>query len=369
VEDEFPPFAAPSAGQPTPPPATPPPATPVQAAPVQATPVQSPPAQRFGPPPQLASPPQAFAVATPNYLPAPPPPRRRLTRASVIGIVAGSVALVLIVAGAIGGSILVLQTVGHHSSAGGSGSTSSAPPAVPHAGGVKSSSTAQKPLNCSANCFDSVFAIAGDTVPPPSAITALGLTKTIDSLGDYSSSTPADEYDQTLSAWQDAKATPPECFFSYFQSPVVAGLGEKPSRDATQIDYSGTHSDKAKNNILTQAVRVFANSSDADAYMQQLAAAIDGCPSYRTSDSSGSLDTTVKAAKPFSDFPDSEAAVGWIESSYGGHYESIDVQRGNLVVRTTLESYDDAVSDAQFRSFVNEDAWQIAAMLTPGDGR
>ncbi|MDP9028514.1 MAG: hypothetical protein M3N46_13375, partial [Actinomycetota bacterium] len=221
---------------------------------------------------------------------------------------------------------------------------------------------------CSGSCFESKFSIPGDTVPPPSAITALGLTKTVDSLGDYASSTPAEDYDQTVSGWTDAKATPDECFFTYFQSPVIARFGERPPADSTEIDYSGTHSDKAKNNVLTQAVRIFANSTDADSYMQQLSADIAGCPSYRTSDSSGSIDVAVKPTTPLHDFPASEAAVGWVENSYGGHYETIDVQRGNVVVRTSLQTYDEAVSEARFRSFVVDDAWQISAMSTPGDG-
>jgi len=286
----------------------------------------------------------------------------------VIGIVAGSMALIVIVAGAIGGSFLIVQTLGHHGSPVSAGRGSSASPSAPHPGGVTSSARARDPLHCSATCFVNNFLVPGDTVPPPSAITALGLTKTIDSLGDYSSSSPADEYEQTLTDWRKAKATPPECFFTYFQSPVVAGLGERPAGDSTTIDYSGTHSDKAKNNILTQSVRIFANSADAATYMQQLSDAIDACTSYRTSDSTGSLDITVRPAKAFTDFPSSEAAVGWAESSYGSRYDSIDLQRGNVVVRTSLQSYDDRVSEAAFRSFIDDDAWQIAAMLTPGDG-
>jgi hypothetical protein len=286
----------------------------------------------------------------------------------VIGIVAGSVALLLIVGGAIGASALILQTVGRHPSADRTGSAGSAAPSAPHPGGVTSSATARKPLSCSASCFGNTILIPGDTVPPPSSITALGLTKTIDSLGDYGSSTASDEYDQTLSGWKDAKASPPECFFTYFQSPVVATLGARPDRDITEIDYSGTHSDSAKDNILTQSVRIFANSADAETYMEQLAAAIDACPSYRTADDSGSLEVDVTPTRAFTDFPSSAAAVGWVESSYGGHYESIDVQRGNIVVRTSLQSDDDGVTEQEFRDFVDDDAWQIAAMLTPGAG-
>jgi hypothetical protein len=340
VEEDIPPFAEPAS------------------APAPA------PAQPYGPPPQLASP-APVAVSAPSPFVPPAPPRRRLTRASVIGIVAGAVALLLIITGAVVASSLVLQTFGHHSSAGAAGS---AAPSVPHTGGVTSSETARTPLQCSANFFADNFSIPGDTVPSPSAFTALGLTKTIDSLGDYSSSTAADEYDGTLTGWEKAKGTPPECFFTYFQSPVVAAVGDRPSVDTTEIDYTGTHSDKGKNNILTQAVRIFANSADADSYLQQLSAAIAACRSYQTSDSSGSLDVAVKPITAFHDFPRSEAAVGWVESSYGSRYESIDVQRGNLVVRTSFESYDDTVSETQFRSFVVDDAWQIAAMLTPGAG-
>ena len=347
--DEIPPFAPPSGGLLSPP---------QQAAP-----------SRFGPPPQLA--PAAAAAPPTSYLPPLPPPplppRRRLSRASVTGIVAGSAAILLIVGGAFAASALIVQSMGPASAADSAGNSSSGTP-VPHPGGVTSATIAPQPLHCTATCFANDILVPGDTVPPPSSITGLGLTKTIDSLGDYSSSTASDEYDQTLTGWKDAKATPPECFFTYFQSPVVATLGDRPSRDITDIYYSGTHSDPAKDNVLTQSVRIFADSADAETYMRQLDAGVRGCPSYRTSDSSGSVDVEVAPARAFSDFPSSVAAVGWVELSSGGRYETIDLQRGNVVVRTSLQSFDDGVTQSQFRSFVDDDAWQIAAMLTPGDG-
>lgn len=347
---EIPPFAPPSAG--LLPPLTPSP---------------------YGPPPQLATQPAALIPTAPSYAPLPPPPpRRHLSRNSLIGIVAGAAAILLIVGGAFGASALVLQSMGPASAAhslGGSSSAPSAGPSTRHPGGVTSSAVAAQPLRCTKTCFANNSLVRGDTVPPPSSITALGLTKTVDSLGDYSSSTASEEYDQTLTSWKDAKASPSQCFFTYFQSPVVAALGERPNRDITEIDYSGTHTDTAKNNTLTQSVRIFANSSGAEAHMRELAASVLACPQYRTTDTGDTVNVDVSPTESFIDFPSSEAAVGWTETSDGGRYESIDVQRGNLVVRTSLQSFDGAVTEQQFRSLVDDDAWQIASMLTPGDGR
>ena len=361
MEDEIPPFAPPSGAllppvQPTPAPQSTP------AYPPQTT------SSPYGPPPQLA----ALVPAAPSYAPLPPPPpRRRLPRNSVIGIVAGSAAILVIVGGAFGASALVLHAMGPASAAhssGGSSSPHSSGPSAPHPGGVTSSAVASQPLRCTKTCFANDSLVPADTVPPPDSITALGLTKTVDSLGDYSSSTASDEYDQTLTGWNDAKAAPSQCFFTYFQSPVVTALGSRPDRDITEIDYSGTHTDTAKNNTLTQSVRIFANSSDAEAHMRQLSASVSECRQYHTSDSGDRVDVDVRATEAFTDFPSSEGAVGWTETSVGGRYESIDVQRGNLVVRTSLQSVGPGVTEEEFRSFVDDDAWQIASMLTPGDG-
>ena len=368
MEDEIPPFVPPSGG--LLPPTRPPEAAPQQAPQTQQAP-QAPLASStvspYGPPPQSA----ALAPPPRSHAPAPSaPPRRRLNRQSVIGIIAGSAAILLIVGGALGASALVLQTMGPARAPhpGSSGSAPAAGPSTAHPGGVVSSAVASQPLRCTKTCFANDFLVPGDTVPPPGAITALGLTKTVDSLGDYDASTASDEYDQTLSGWNDAHASPSRCFFTYFQSPVVATVGVRPDRDITEIDYSGTHTDPAKNNTLTQSVRIFANSADAEAHMRQLAASVRACPQYRTTDTGDTIEVDVSPAEAFPDFPSSEAAVGWTESSDGGRYDSVDVQRGNLVVRTSLQSFDGGVTEEQFRSFVADDAWQIAAMLTPGEG-
>jgi hypothetical protein len=276
--------------------------------------------------------------------------------------------LVLVIGGVAVSAVLVTRNLARDSSASGAGPSSgaSSDPGVPHVGGVQSAATAVHPVHCSASCFDNDFLIPGDTVPPENALGPLNLPTTIDSLGDYDPTSPGEEYDGTLTTWQKNDGTPSACFFTYFQSPVVAELGARPDDDGSQITYTGTHSDTDKNNTVTQSVRLFANSDDAETYLQSLADAIDACPKYSTDDGTGAVESTLRRARDFADFPSSEAMVGWVETSPGGHYETIDIQRGNLVLRSSLQTYDDRVTDVQFHRFVDDEAWQIAAILTPG---
>ena len=68
---------------------------------------------------------------------------------------------------------------------------------------------------------------------------------------------------------------------------------------------------------------------------------------------------------PAIEVPDSVAAVGWIQKTqYNERFYVIDVQRGNLVVRTTGYSTG-GFSEVEFRDLVEQQADLLAELEAP----
>ncbi|MFC5501335.1 hypothetical protein ACFPJ4_03660 [Lysinimonas soli] len=349
MEDQVPPFVPPSAGG-TPPagPPVPPPLSPPAGPPVLAPPRGLP---LPGDPPgyPLGGPPVGFAA----------PPARAPHPRRTLGIVSGIVVLsLLLVAGGVWGAVSIVQHLGHATS--NFRNAGDGPPVA----GAPQSPLARDPLNCAADCFADFIATA--TVPPPSATRKLGLTDQTDAYGDYASSDAGGEYDSTLDNWTKQQGTPATCFFTYFQSPVAETLGARPRDDVSTIDYTGTYTDSDKVDTLGQSIRMFQNSDQAVAYLAQLAHHVDACDSYRSGTGADRVTTAVTPAPQLERLPASVAAIGWDESWAGGRYYTIDLQRGNLVVRTYLDVEDAAITESRFRDFVSAEAQQLAALRTPG---
>jgi hypothetical protein len=119
------------------------------------------------------------------------------------------------------------------------------------------------------------------------------------------------------------------------------------------------HSDVDYYNQLDQVTRLFPDAAAASAHMVALDERIGECPRYV--DLIG-LRTDFITRSPAIEVPDSVAAVGWIQKTqYNERFYVIDVQRGNLVVRTTGYSTG-GFSELEFRDLVEQQAELLAEL-------
>lgn len=214
---------------------------------------------------------------------------------------------------------------------------------------------ARVPLECVQQCFtvDSI----GATIPPSSTYRRIGLTTTLQEWGDYETSTPAEEHAFRRDEWRDADIHPDECYFRQFAAPVAIPFGEvASSSELDTVEYTEGRSSQTELSTLFQSVRLLDSSASAEAHMRSLDDQTHACT---TLSAAGAPDTTLTPT-PALELPSSVSAIGWVESSPGWRYYVIDVQRGNLVVRSMLSTTSTEVSEKQFRGFVEELAVQVA---------
>lgn len=289
--------------------------------------------------------------------PAPQPKRRMSTRAKTlltIGIVLVSGGLVT---GIVIGAVALTERITE--------SLEELTPSVfpgeveqPLIAGEPGSPLAEDPTECPTECFTAGHVTA--TIADRDHREPMGLTYTIDAWGAFLDSTVALEYESVEDTWTQGRGSPVECFFSMFSAPAVLPFGTAPPESTDTIHYTGTYGDKDQWSILSQSVRVFPDSSQAVGHMVALDEQISGCPTYGIHNGGSSWSADLTAA-PALELPASVAAVGWVESSEYGRFYVFDVQRGNMVVRTTLNT-SIAVSEEQFRTFIGTLADELAAV-------
>lgn len=311
-------------------------------------------------PPAPAAPP----VGAPPSLYGPPPQmraaRKPLHPGIVVAIVGGSI---LLIGGIIGVAYAAITTVSNivAESDPFAGGSSDMPPSdnSPLLDGEPGSPVAVSPTDCETACFD--HAVIGDLILTDSVFDTMTLT---DHVPWYpSGSTPAyEEWEFSKTGWEESELGPKECFVTWPYAPLDEPLNAEDVR-GDPVDYIGTHSDTEYYNAIDQVTRLFPDDETAAAYMSSLNDAIGECP--RFIDSIG-LSTDFVSRSPALEVPDSVAAVGWVQKTqFGDRYYVIDVQRGNLVVRTTGYSTG-GYTELEFRDLVEQEAELLADLEIAG---
>ncbi|HWH96957.1 MAG TPA: hypothetical protein VNS80_01195 [Pseudolysinimonas sp.] len=285
----------------------------------------------------MLAPPTGLPIGTTLVTGPPPPPRRRWL---IPVIIVGSLAFLGLIVGV---TLVALQVATSISQ-----SPFSAPVSAPGGElddlleGDPGSPVAVDPLDC-AVCFE--IDDARTLALPAEAYAEVGLGN-----GD-------DETDETTArqahldeskGWNTDGGTPDQCYFTYPTAPLhfVPGDPITAAAERDLVYYPEWHFDESEYYLLTEAIRVFDESTSATAYLAGLESAVGGCPTYTFSETGWS---TVVTATPALDLPDSVAAYGWAESAGLNRFYGVDLQRGNLVVRLTLTSDPDGPTEAEFR--------------------
>ncbi|CAN5116546.1 hypothetical protein BH11ACT3_BH11ACT3_14230 [soil metagenome] len=324
------------------------------------------------PPPPPTGPPSSTEPPESPYVYSPQPTPGGGRTGLVIGIVIGAVVLVI---GALVAAVVVLLSIvstqadlppyvgptptpSSSATAGADddGASSIYPDAL--VTGAAGSPIATSPMNCAGACFDTD--VIGSTIPKPATFAAIGVATNRDPWGKYSDTTAANEFDDSARAWSKAGGDPDGCFVAYPGSPISGPIdGVQTATD--RIDFTGTHVDDAEISSIAQSTRLFPDADSASAYLVELDAQLQACSHY----SYGSKETYWEAdvsREPALNLPDSVAAVGWAEDSvFDTRYYAIDLQRGNIVVRTSLYT-DGSVSEQDFRAFVEDLAKNLAEL-------
>ena len=279
-------------------------------------------------------------------------------------ITAIAIAAVLVVTGTVWGSVslgtALAKAVPHPPrSSSGSSATASGPRIGTH--------RASHPLRCDDACITTGSAVAG-LVPTPGALRAIGTTGLGDDGSGYDPGTPSSDYDETLSQWTDADPQgDPDCMFAYAIVPFDTAADAAPTDDGSSTRFLSEYDSEDTDTTLDLGVREFTGSADAEAYVAALQTLIAGCRHYSTaySGDSGRWDADVSALSRWDELPDDVTALGWVETgSDGGEFYGIDLQRGDLVVRTTISA--DSMGEDTAQSFASSLARQLEAL--PDDG-
>ncbi|MEO5920700.1 MAG: hypothetical protein ABIQ01_06095 [Pseudolysinimonas sp.] len=290
-------------------------------------------------------------------------PRRKRLHPGVIAAIAGGG---LFLAAGIAGIVVVANSVAQGIASQGFPFTDDDVPYeepegdhTPLVDGEPGSPLAVTPTRCDAACFDTT--VIRDIIPDDSLFDHLALDQHIPWYPN-DTTTAADEFDINVGSWKSSELGPDECFITWPYSPIIDPIGSVGVAD-DPIDFIGSHSDLDYYNEIDLASRLFADDEAASAYMVALDAALGECPRYIDSIGSATDFVTRSAAI---DVPDSVAAVGWIQKTqYDERYYVIDVQRGNLVVRTTGYSTG-GYSELEFRDLVEQEAALLAELEVVG---
>jgi hypothetical protein len=224
---------------------------------------------------------------------------------------------------------------------------------------------AASPLHCHDACITTGAARAG-LRPSEQALHELGTPEVSDDGSDATPGTPRQDYDDSTDAWKDGDPTGDDCMFTYGISPVNAAAGAPPRADGSSTLFLSEYESDDESTIVDQGMRVFGDSSDAEHYVTALQTRIAACRHYTRTDEDSSWDANVTAVSDWPSLPKDVTAIGWLErdTSGEGSFIGIDLQRGDLVVRTTIQG--DALLDDTIADFIAATAKQMEAL--PSDG-
>jgi hypothetical protein len=303
---------------------------------------------------QFAPPPPAPSYETQQPLAPQPQVKRR--RPWLIGLIVSG-ALVLLF-GAISAVIVTIVTA--------SGLIDQFAPNLPVASplvsGDPSSPYAVAPVECPDACFD--LEVTVDTILPPEATKELGVGDVTEPHGTFDLSSGSLDFDDVHGQWRIDSASPYECFFVYFTTPVATDFDERPTYGDT-IDYTETSTSDDGDTTLFQSARIFPTSRAAVDHMVGLDRLIHGCShvDYGKDAERGSSEISIA---PVLNLPDTVAATGWREDYGFARSYTFDLQYDNLVVRNVVTTYGE-VSERDFRATVESLALQLSE-LDPNAG-
>jgi len=180
--------------------------------------------------------------------------------------------------------------------------------------------------------------------------------------GSTYASNVADETEFMLTSFSDAGGSPNICAVTYGTAPVTVDISQQKSIVSETIETYVAFSDPDDVNSFQQTARAFASSAEATAYMKQLDSELNQCTIYSTESGTALPLTTKVSRSPALVVPASVAAIGWVEVSPGTRYYAIDVQRGNLVVRSTLTSFE-GMTEQDFRELITITASRLGERL------
>lgn len=283
----------------------------------------------------------SLGAASPSALRAPWSAGRRT--ALVVGIVAATLGILTgAVAGAVGVGSLVAQQFGGIAD-GADVPTATPQPTDPElrdpvtpddlAEGAPGPLVPVQPTDCPDDCFTAD--ILEELVPDDRLYLDADLTVVVDVLGDYDPQPVSKDIVLSERTWKDEGGEPDACFFTYLGTPIAVEIDS----DVRSIDdrtwYLTTRETSDKYGVITTSARIFTDTAAASAHLSDVSRLVAGCAEYEV----GTADTYWTAElspAPALDLPPTVAAAGWVEDSPFGRFYVIDLQRGNLVVRTTL---------------------------------
>lgn len=229
-----------------------------------------------------------------------------------------------------------------------------------HIDGTPGPTVARDPLDCPSACFTS--ASVENLIPPKGEFELLGVPKVTTRYGYYDTITVQESRDTTAQYWSEGNGSPADCEFVLSPDPVAEASGVPDPEGSDKLYYLGDYQGDG-NNFVSQSLRLFDDSAAAESYMSNTSILIEGCSKYSFKFDSGIYNGNVEAIADLGT-PASVAAIGWVESEPTGEWTYsyvVDLQRGNVVVRSVLSS-DYSISETDFRRFLNHYAAQMAAV-------
>lgn len=287
---------------------------------------------------------------------APPAKPRELSKLAIGLFVGGSLALVALCGGIVIAAVTFLSSMaGGYDDEAGFAPSGQDPVLL----GDPSSPLAVEPTECDNNCFD--YYSLNSAAPSTKQFESFGLEE--DYVDFEPHNTVASEHAYNWRSWEIANFdSPADCFVTWPKSPITLDLGTPTEQTGRTIWFDAPHGDYDYTTTFTQTVRLFADSESAVAHMVQLDEEIKGCSSFETWFGDYSYETIVTPAAALP-VPDNVAVVGWVEqadSEYTRQYV-FDLQRGNYVVRTVLDSYE-GMSETEFRELMGIAAGYVSEM-------
>jgi len=171
---------------------------------------------------------------------------------------------------------------------------------------------------------------------------------------------------ETIDQWRADGVAPDTCYFVWGFAPVPMTPDEIDRDDPSFIQTVVTKPDRSDPSgyyWARSSIRVFADSAGAVTHMTGLDDAIDGC--HEMTWATG--ESTVLSAAPALDLPADVAGYTWAEDTEGvWRFYGADLQRGNLVVRLTMNSDGYGATEGEFRAYVEEFARQLSAATPTG---
>lgn len=193
--------------------------------------------------------------------------------------------------------------------------------------------TAVKALDCAGACISLDDAYRMVETVGSGDVAALGLDPRPSS-GPSELSSPEDDWSAARDAWQQDEVVGDDCMFAYLVTPVAGDARLRPRSDAsTTVELQKFESQDAE---LDTGLRIFDDSADAAQHMSDMHRLIGACHRYRTTNAGG-WDARVTSPVVWDALPGDVSAIAWVEDAGSeGRFYGVDLQRGNLVVRTTL---------------------------------